>query len=55
MDPKRYHAAMLVATIVYGSAIGLLAMLAPDSMIVVAIAGGALVAIGWALAGSVTR
>lgn len=55
MDRKRYGAIMLAASIVYGALIGLLAALDSGAVVPVAIIGGALIGLGWALYGSVTR
>lgn len=55
MDRKRYGSIMLAASIVYGALIGLLAVLDSGALVPAAIVGGALIGVGWALYGSVTR
>ena len=55
MDRKLYGSIMLAASIVYGALIGLLAVLDSGALVPAAIIGGAVIGLGWALSGSVTR
>ncbi|MFF4617093.1 hypothetical protein [Nonomuraea jabiensis] len=55
MTQKTYLRLMLALTMVYGVVIALLALLQTGGVGVVAIAGGIIVGLGWALTGIVAR
>lgn len=46
---------MLVLSVVYGALVGILGMLQSAALPIVAIAGGALIAIGWVVTGLTGR
>ncbi|MEW1842247.1 hypothetical protein AB0392_30260 [Nonomuraea angiospora] len=55
MNQKTYLRLMLALTVVYGVVIALLALLGTGGVGVVAIVGGVVVGLGWALTGVVAK
>ncbi|HEY0641032.1 MAG TPA: hypothetical protein VGD67_25650 [Pseudonocardiaceae bacterium] len=55
MDRRRIATVMLVLSVVYGALVGILGMLQSAALPIVAIAGGALIAIGWVVTGLTGR
>ncbi|MEV6030110.1 hypothetical protein AB0L65_03115 [Nonomuraea sp. NPDC052116] len=55
MTQKTYPRLMLALTVIYGLVIALLALLQTGGVGIVAIVGGVIVGLGWALTGILTK